>query len=146
MSDKKIKLINDQKDQLLKALHHLAYSFKKLANMPQNINTEDEELLETWESFSVRFARVVDLFLARFVRTYILYHDPGFKGSLRDHINMAEKLSLIEDANWWLSLRELRNVTANEYNEKDLIQFYQRLFTECPKLLELKTTLQQLKL
>jgi hypothetical protein len=137
-------LLSIQKNQLIKALSHLSYSYQKIQQMDKIIDEQDDEQLETWESFSARFARVVDIFLSRYLRSYVLYHDPGFKGSLRDHINFGEKMGLIKDANWWLGLRELRNISAHEYNEHDLVQFYQRLFTECAQLLELSSVLEKM--
>ncbi len=141
-----ILVIEEEKQQLLKALNHLAYSYHKIKAFNQHIDLSDDENLETWESFSFRFARVVDIFLAKFVRSYNLYSDPGFNGTLRDHINFAQKSSLIDGSNWWLGLRELRNIAAHEYNENDLKQFYTRLFSECPRLLKLEQALQSMKL
>lgn len=141
-----INLINNEKQQLLKALKHLDYSYQKINMFNAHIDMDDDENLEVWESFSSRFARVVDIFLAKFIRSYVLYSDPGFKGSLRDHINCAEKLALIDSPNWWLGLRELRNIAAHEYNNDDISQFYLRLFHECPKLLQLELTLIKLAL
>lgn len=130
-----VNIINEEKQQLLKALKHLNYSYKKISQFQAHVDCEDDENLEIWESFSARFARVLDIFLSKFIRSFILYSDPGFKGSLRDHINTAEKLSLIDESNWWLSLRELRNIAAHEYNNTDIAQFYSRLYQECPRLL-----------
>lgn len=141
-----INLINDEKQQLLKALKHLDYSYNKINKFSAHVDSDDDENLEIWESFSARFSRVVDIFLSKFVRSYILYNDPGFKGSLRDHINTAEKLSLIDDSNWWLGLRELRNIAAHEYNNDDIAQLYSRLYYECPRLLQLELTLKNIVL
>lgn len=139
-------LINEQKKQLLKALSHLEYSFKKISGNNGSIDLSDDENLETWESFSARFSRVVDLFLARFIRLIALYHDPGFRGTLRDHLNAVIKLNLIDDdPSWWLKMRELRNIAAHEYNDEDIKAFYQRILQECPKLLSLKSKLESFK-
>ncbi len=141
--NKHLKLINEQKEHLIKAISHLEYSYNKLQKMDRSINDSDDELLEVWESFSARFSRVVDIFLSRYLRSFVLYHDPGFKGSLRDHINYGEKLELIDNSNWWLELRELRNITAHEYNDGDLQHFYQRIFSECNALIVIKNKLNE---
>lgn len=141
-----LELIHEQKLQLQKALKHLHYSFSKIEKNNTALDENDDESLETWESFSSRFARVVDLFLAKFLRTFVLYQDPGFKGSMRDFINQGEKFELLDDSDWWLSLRELRNIAAHEYNEDDLANFYKALFAECPKLLKLNNTLQKVSI
>jgi hypothetical protein len=102
----------------------------------------DEEDLETWESFAARFCRVSDIFLTKYIRTYVLSQDPGFSGSFRDFLNQAEKLSLIENVDTWMAIRELRNITAHDYTDKDLAVFFQRLQQETHRLLALKHMLQ----
>jgi hypothetical protein len=130
--------LDTQKRKLSKALEHLGYSYKKVLSLPCNIEKLDEESLETWESFSARFSRVSELFLARYLRTRILIDDPGFSGSFRDFVNQAEKLEIIENANSWMQIRELRNIAAHDYSEKDLAQFFDTLRKNCPQLLSIQ--------
>ena len=140
-------LIEEQKQQLLKALSHLEYSYNKLMAANGTLDLENDENLETWESFAARFSRVVDLFLAKFVRLVTLYHDPGFRGTLRDHLNQGIKVKLIENnLEWWLAMRELRNIAAHEYNNEDISAFYQRILKECPKVLLLTDKLKSFSL
>ena len=117
----------------------LATSRQKLLikKLPMDVTQLDEENLETWESFAARFARVVDIFLTRFVRAYVLTNDPGFEGTLRDFVNQGEKLGIIDDAHAWMGIRELRNITSHDYSEEDLTQFFARLKTEAPRLLNI---------
>lgn len=136
--DKNQKYLRKIQDQLLKALVHLEYSYQKVLVLPTNPNELDEETLETWESFAARFSRVVDIFLMRVLKAQIKFNDPGFDGTLRDYLNQAEKLNLIDNTADWLELRELRNITAHEYNDKGLTNFLEKLRTSCPKLLILK--------
>jgi len=98
----------------------------------------DDEALETWESFLARFNRVSDIFLARYLRTMILLNDPGFSGSLRDFVNQGEKFSLIDDANAWMAIRELRNIATHDYLESDLSALFKQLLLECPRLLAIQ--------
>lgn len=135
-------LLKTQKSKLLKALVHLDYSYKKILRLPEQLDKMDEEVLETWESFCARFSRVADIFLTRYLRTAILQQDPGFTGTLRDFVNQGEKLNLIDDAEAWMGIRELRNLSAHEYSEKDISFFFDRLKKECPRLLKLKILLQ----
>lgn len=130
------KLLSIAKTKLTKALIHLEYSWKKIQRLPKDINQLSEEQLEIWESFSARFSRLVELFLNRYLRTYILLQDPGFEGSLRDRLHKAEKYDLVSDANHWLALRELRNVTAHDYSDEDIENHFQRLINETPFLLK----------
>ena len=134
-------LLAISQQKLLKALRHLDYSYQKIQKLPVDVTQLDEESLETWESFSARFARVADIFLTRFLRAYVLTNDPGFEGTLRDFVNQGEKLGLIDDARVWMGIRELRNITSHDYSENDLTQFFSRLKTETPRLLKIKALL-----
>jgi hypothetical protein len=135
------KLLADSKRKLHKALQHLDYSFKKIVKLPVDASQMDEESLETWESFSARFSRVADIFLTKFVRTFVLKSDPGFQGSLRDFVNQGEKLGVVDDADAWMGIRELRNLSAHDYTEEELSAFFQRLKDEAPRLLKLVSSL-----
>lgn len=130
-------LLAISRQKLSEALRHLDYSYKKINTLPTDATQLDEETLETWESFSARFARVADIFLTRFLRAYILTDDPGFEGTLRDFVNQGEKIGIIDDARAWMGIRELRNITAHDYSENDLTQFFIRLKTEAPRLLQI---------
>jgi len=129
------------KRKLLKALSHLEYSYQKILKLPEDVEKLDEESLETWESFSARFGRVADIFLSKYLRLTILLDDPGFTGTLRDFVNQAEKLKMIEDANIWMAIRELRNISSHDYSESDLSAFFRQLKKECPKLLTITALL-----
>ena len=129
------------REKLLKAIGHLEYSYKKIQHIPPDIDTLDEEGLETWESFSARFCRVSDIFLSKYIRTFVLIQDPGFTGSFRDFLNQAEKLHLVDDVELWMSIRELRNISAHDYTDKDLTLFFKRLQQETPLLIALKNKL-----
>ncbi|MGE3921154.1 MAG: hypothetical protein AB7F64_09555 [Gammaproteobacteria bacterium] len=129
------------KQKLEKAITYLEYSYNKINKIKLPYITNDPEELEIWESFCARFSRVVDLFLTKYIRAAILLHDPGFEGTLRDFVNQAEKLNLLDNADQWMSLRELRNINAHEYTESDLSKFLERLYIETPFILTIKNKL-----
>ena len=134
-------LLNQYKDSLGKALTHLEYSHKKVVKLPTEPTKLDEETLETWESFTARLARVVDLFTSKYIQAYVKQNDPGFEGSLRDHVNQAEKLGLINSADQWMAARGLRNITAHEYKEESLKVFFEHLLEFAPIALSLREKL-----
>ena len=138
MMDKYEKILEIRKRQLNKALDRLSYSFHKVSKLPLSVDAFDDETLESWESFSARFARASDIFLSQYLRTYVLITDKGFQGSLRDFLNTAEKLRLIDNAEVWMNIRELRNISAHEYTEEDLVAVFKRLLLECPRLLSIQ--------
>lgn len=98
----------------------------------------DEETLEAWEGFSSRFARVVDLYTTKYLKVCVLLDDPAFDGSFRDFLNQAEKMRLIEDADFYMKMREIRDIHAHDYREDKLILFLTDLKTYAPELLKLK--------
>ncbi len=128
-------LVEDYQRKLLKALKHLEYSYQKIQLLPTDVDQLDEESLETWESFSARFARVSDLFLTKYVRAKVLENDPGFEGSLRDFVNQGEKLGFLDDADLWMDIRELRNISAHEYTEADLAQYFKQIKSHAHRVL-----------
>ncbi len=133
--------LQEQKEKLLKAIAHLDYSYQKVLKLPVDPNALNDETLETWESFAARFGRVSDLFLTKYVRAQVLLQDPGFNGSFRDFLNQGEKLNILDNTDAWMAIRELRNISAHEYTDKDLAIFFKRLREEAPSLIALKDTL-----
>ncbi len=127
-----------RKRHLIKSLERLAFSYEKAKNLPLDPNNFDDQTLEVWESFAARFARASDIFLSQYLRTFVLLSDKGFQGSMRDYLNAAEKLGLIDDADAWMNVRELRNVFAHEYTEDELSHVFKRLLNECPRVLKLR--------
>jgi hypothetical protein len=132
------KILDIRKRQLSKALDRLFYSYQKVKSLPLSIEAFDDETLETWESFSARFARASDIFLSQYLRISILLTDKGFQGTMRDFLDMGEKLGLIDDAEAWMAIRELRNISAHEYTEEDLVVVFERLLKECPRVLSIR--------
>lgn len=140
---KYVELLNDIKNKLEKSLNHLEFSYKKIQNLSEDVDAMDDETMEVWESFSSRFARSSDIFLNRYLRTVLLLQDPAYEGSLRDSLNKAEKIGLINGIEPWLEIRELRNAAVHDYNSTTLTKIYQRLKGLTPLLLDLKQTVKK---
>ena len=132
------KIVMEFQAKLKKAISHFEYSLNKVESLPTAINLLDEESLETWESFSARFSRVVDIFLTKYLRAKVLKDDPGFTGTLRDFVNQGEKLELVDNARTWMEIRELRNIVAHEYTEEETERFLKNLLENSKYLLTLK--------
>lgn len=125
-------------EQVKKAIKHLEYSYNKSLKLPMLEKEMDEEILETWESFSSRFARVVDLFTTKYLKSCVLLEDPAFDGSYRDLLDAAEKLKLIDSADFFMKMREIRNIHSHDYREDKLILFLTDLKTYSPELIKIK--------
>lgn len=120
----KVDLLENYRRDLLKALKHLDYSYLKVTKLPIDPTQMDEEILETWESFSARFSRVIDIFLSKYLRAKVLADDPGFSGTLRDFVDYAEKIALVDRAETWMELRKFRNLISHEYEEEELAKIF----------------------
>ncbi len=131
-------LHKQHRESLKKSLDHLEYSYNKVVNLSTSPESLDEESLETWESFTARLSRVVDIFTTKYIHTYVKKNDPGFEGSLRDFVNQAEKLGLLKSADEWMVARGLRNITAHEYKDTSLKAFFEALVKFAPEALNLR--------
>lgn len=130
--------IQDIRIKLEKALDHLQYSYAKIKDYSVKPSDLDNETLETWESFSARFARVADIFMMRYIKARVKQDDPAFDGTLRDFLNQAEKMHLIDNTIAWMKIRELRNAIAHDYAEEDLSRVLDALRQQCPNLLSIR--------
>ncbi len=122
-----VELLKNYEIKVKKALGHLEFSIQRVQGLSTTAKDLSELDLERWESFASRLARVVDLFLTKYVKLRVKLEDPGFDGSLRDFCNFAEKIKVIESADEWVGLRELRNSTVHDYEEQELGLFFERL-------------------
>jgi hypothetical protein len=129
-------LFEKNQESVRRALDHLEYSWRKVSNYDLNRTDWSEEELEVLESFSSRFARCSDLVISRLLRSYALQSDPGFRGTLVDLLNLAEKQSWIDSAHTWYRIRELRNVAAYDDVAEDFGPVTRELFALCPQVLQ----------
>ncbi len=121
-----------------RALGHLSYSYQKIQNFDLNRETWSEEELEVLESFASRFARASELIISRLFRSMALRQDPGYRGSVIDILNLAEKEGWISSAQSWVRIRELRNIAAHEYTDEEFSKIYRELKVLCPLILAIQ--------
>ncbi len=134
-------LLSEHKRKLLKSIAHLEFSYQKVQNLSCDTTKLKEENLETWESFSSRFSRTADIFLSKYLRTVLKIQDPAYNGTLIDSLNIAEKQGLIQNAQLWYKIRELRNIEAHEYTEESLSKFFETARQLAPIIIALKSIL-----
>lgn len=141
MSENYVELLKELGAKLHRALLHLDYSHQKTASLSTEIASLSEEELAHWESLTARFSRVAELFLQRYLRTWVLIRDPGFSGSFRDYLNAAHKYGLLESVEPWLKIREMRNRMSHEYEDLRLKVLFEDVRRFTPLLLEIKLKL-----
>ena len=94
-----------------------------------------QEDLEKFESLTARFARFNDILLLKIFRL-IDAIDLDDAGTVRDRINRAEKKGLIEDAQRFIEIWELRNSIAHEYQPETLNVIFTETLQATPALLD----------
>jgi hypothetical protein len=108
-----IKLLNEEWSYFLMAEEQLGYSHMQLQNLTVESDFSDEELVQM-EAYTARFARVLDIYTQKILKTIDVLEGYG-SGSLRDILNRCEKAGIINNANDVLSWRILRNEIAHDY-------------------------------
>lgn len=127
--------------KIVKSLKYLEFSYNRVSKLSTDVTKlKDHELIE-WDGFATRFARSSDLFLSKYLKAVVKNDDPAFDGSFRDILNRSEKLNLIESADTWLEIRDLRNVVVHEYSDSDLKIIFEKLLKHTQLLLELEKKL-----
>ena len=127
-------LILNLEVKLGKALTRLEASHLRLPTLPTKGQAFDDEGLGRFEEFMSRYARLTDIFMSQYLRARVVAGDPAFRGTLRDILDQAEKSMLIDSADEWFAIRELRNRQAHEYEEDDLLGIFQQALKSWPRI------------
>jgi hypothetical protein len=105
----------------------------------EHIYTPDE--LEYYDSLSFRFKKCVELTI-HFFRTLELFLYAKQSDTLRDRLLVMQKLEIIEDIDFWMDARLLRNKIAHAYLPDEIKDIYQEIFESSKKIF---TTIEQIK-
>lgn len=92
--------------------------------------------LDAFEALTSRYARVSDMVLQKLFRGLDALELED-SGTLLDALNRAEKRGLIDSANAFREIRELRNEIAHEYAQENLRPLFQSVLEQAPILLEI---------
>jgi hypothetical protein len=108
-----LKLLNEEWSYFQMAEEQLDYSHLQLQKVSLEVDFSDEELVQM-EAYTARFARVLDIYTQKILKTIDILEGYG-DGSLRDILNRCEKSGIISNANKVLTWRILRNEIAHDY-------------------------------
>ncbi len=115
-----------------------------VTRLPELRTSVDEftgEELGKYDELMSRSGRLADIFIVQYLRTRIKIEDPGFSGSMRAMLNLAEKLNIIDSAEAWNAIRELRNQQSHEYEDEDLLKLFKDVLQQVPRLEAIKAIL-----
>ncbi len=141
MNNKQLNLLKEQLSRLDKSRSVLDYSYQRCLAI-QDKSHFNEQDLERFESLTGRFARLSDLLIQKMFRL-IDSIDLDDQGTVRDRINRAEKKSLIESAEQFVLIRELRNTIAHEYDPIASEKIFLLVLEFCPLLFDAVERLNQ---
>jgi hypothetical protein len=100
-------------DRLEKALIHLQHLFPFTPDTWQNLQDEELGYLEL---LTGRYAKLQDLIGSKIFPLILAMLQEETEGlSFLDILNKLEKLTIVPTAQWWISMRELRNHITHEY-------------------------------
>lgn len=126
-------LVNELKI-LSDATEVLVYSFNKCSKIGIKSGYEPEEL-ESFESFTCRFARLSDILIQKILRL-VDEIDLETQGTIRDRINRAEKKGLIGNGDVYVEIRMVRNDIAYEYLPQAIREIFVKVLELTPALLD----------
>ena len=109
------------------------YSYQRCLEIKKASYSEQD--LERFESLTGRFARLADLLVQKIFRL-IDSLDLEDQSTIQDRINRAEKKGLIESAEQFILVRELRNTIAHDYDPVATEQIFLNVLAFCPVLFD----------
>ena len=112
----------------------LKYSFDKCSAIGIKETYEPEEL-ESFESYTGRFARLSDILIQKIFRL-VDELDLDAQGTIRDRINRAEKKELIASSDAFIEIRMVRNDIAHEYLPEAIRDIFGKVLILTPNLLD----------
>ena len=128
-----ISILSEELKTLDEAGRVLSYSFDKCNKIGIKDKYSDEEL-ESFDSLTSRFARLSDLLIQKIFKM-IEKTDLDIEGTVRDRINKVEKKGLINSAETFIEIRDLRNTIAHEYIPESYKEIFKKVKEFTPALL-----------
>ncbi len=80
--------------------------------------SKDEDLLESLDAFRVRYGDLQDCLGGKVFRNLLLAEDEE-PINMADILNRMEKRGILDSADFWRKLREIRNAFAHDYPEAE---------------------------
>ena len=125
-----IKACNTHRERMLFALESLEKIFPVDPDTMKNLSPDQISLTD---QLIYRFSQLQDTIGNKLFQLIIegIGEDVRYKPFI-DILNRLEKLSIIDSAEKWLSLREIRNIVTHEYpdNEEEIADGLNQLFGE----------------
>ena len=128
-------------DKSAKALYH-SYDKCKMIGEKTEYDLEEQE---SFEALTSRFARTSDILTQKVFKTLFILLQENIK-TIIDAANFLEKLTIIDNADELLNIRELRNQIAHEYIESDIRGLFLDVLHHVPQLKKIITRFKNYRL
>ncbi len=104
-----------------KEIQHLKFSATRVFDRPLDVEraatlANDEAFAERVEAFASRFCRLQDTVGDKLLPVWLQALGEK-RGAVVDNLDKAEKLGMLESADRWLAIRQIRNQMIHEYIE-----------------------------
>lgn len=127
-------LMLQEYDDLKKAAELLGASVEKFKPFNTGKIYTPEEL-EYYDSLSFRFEKTVELAFIFFKGLEIFVHARS-SDTLRDRLLIMQKIKLVDDIDFWLEARLLRNKIAHTYVKEELKDLYGKVIVSSKIILK----------
>lgn len=115
---KKITFLRDYEKIADIHAQRLKAAIKKTVNLfpftPQSLSLASDDEVALLDMMTTRFSKLQDLIATKIFPLILDIHGENAI-SFRDRLNVLEKLRVIDDADWWMQMREIRNQITYDY-------------------------------
>ncbi len=123
MENSHIILLKHSYQKLEKAVHLVRHSVQKIEPYDSKLCYSPDQL-EPFDALTGRFERSVEIALNKFFRSVELVESKVLSDTIRDRLNVMNKLDLISDVELWLDMRDIRNRIAFDYLPEKIEKIY----------------------
>lgn len=126
MADSRL-LLDEAWQQCQRHLHHLQHALTALQPVlpvsAEALPTFDDEVVQDWDQFILRFTKLQDAMGARLFPTALAYlQEPYDDRPMLDKLHRLEKLGYLSSVERWQELRVIRNRFAHDYPQDDVLR------------------------
>ena len=137
-----LKQIDIHFSELDKGLEALLYSYEKCRAIKGSKSEYNPEELKTFEAFSARFARASDILTQKAIKSLLKLLQEDVQ-TIIDTANFLDKISILDEAEDLINIRELRNQIAHDYVAEDINDLFEDVLLYTPKLRDIAFSLKQ---
>ncbi|MBN1114267.1 MAG: nucleotidyltransferase substrate binding protein [Oligoflexia bacterium] len=125
-NDAKKLILLDACSKAEKAAAAFFHSMQKLKKFNPALQ-HDLDDLEPYDAMVSRFERTSEVMINKLFRAVQYYETGAKEGTIRDCLNFMIKINIIDDAEDWMNMRELRNKITHDYLSNRINDFYSEI-------------------